>query len=302
MMNISHVILLAAALAPDVVAAASGITSGGYQQVCGSTYGGCGPLGGISGDVPSWDITTPHYTYSFDYQPFPAVPAETFAADTQLIASLSPGHLHAYATSGATLTNPQTGLSPGAFVRGFSTLSVTAYDNVHFNSSTLPSGADVSFQLTGVLHSIIAADQTGNCALGAAAYAYAEMNLQAGSFQFAPGTFKHTSCGEGSDLMTATQTFHATVGGPAFGIVTAFSMAAEAELQVGFTTSLSTSVRQTVDASNTASIVINVLTPGVALQSDSGYPYTPLPVPEPGSYWLMAWGLAALAGRLRCRA
>jgi hypothetical protein len=292
-MNHGSPLLLAASfvfLAVPAVAA-SGFVSGIYQQVCSTTYDSCGPLGGVPPAQGSiWEIATPHYALTTEYAPVPGV-VETFTADTQLIASLSPGNLHAYATSGASITNPQTGFSPGAITRGYSSLSVSVFDNLHFQSAALPAGADVSFELTGILHSTITADQTGNCATGPAASA--SMVIQAGSFQFAPGTFVHTSCGQGSDLMTATQVFHATVGGPAFGIVTSFALAADAGLQVGFTSSYSQAVRQTVDASNTASIVINVLTPGVGFASDSGYLYGP--VPEPTPWRLMAGGLAALA-------
>ena len=110
------------------------------------------------------------------------------------------------------------------------------------------------------------------------------------------GAVTHSTC-EGADLMTSTQVFHSTVtapGDPGFGIQTSISIKIGASIE----TPASGTHRQTLDASETGLVVVNVLTPGVTFTSDSGYAYA-APVPEPASPWLMAGGLAALAGRRR---
>jgi hypothetical protein len=249
-------------------------------------------------------ISTPHYSYVDDIPLLPGF-VQTRAVDTQLIADLSPGNLHAYATSGATLTNPNAGIDPGGLIRGYSRLDVSSIDHLTFLSSTLPAGSDVTYELTGILHSTIAADQTGGCAAGDPA-ASAAMTVGAGfegigiSFQFAPGTFLHTSCGLGGDLMTATQVLHATIGGPRVGILTNFSIFADAGLQNLPGVPYTQTVRQTVDASNTGSIMIRVLTPGVTFASASGYGYGPLDsVPEPAGWTLMITGLGGVGASLR---
>jgi hypothetical protein len=292
-----------AILAPATATADSGIFNGIYQQGCNTIGDSCGPLGGVAGyggdpPVPSWTISTPHYSLVSDG-------LEQSAADTQLTASLSPGSLHAYATSGVTLTNPQTGLTPGAIVNSGSSLAVSSLDELRFFSSTLPAGTDVSFELTGILHSTIAADQAGDLDPSSLPRAFAAMRITAylpggHEVQSPPGAFYHSSNGDGSDLMTVTQVVHTTLGGPDIGLVTDFQISAYAELDVLPGIPYTQTVRQTVDASDTGLIVIKVLTPGVSFASDSGYNYAPpAPVPEPASWTLFVAGLGVVGASLR---
>jgi hypothetical protein len=285
----------------SATAAVFGIFNGVAQQVCAAEDAGCGlPTGYFSGPpgsyVPSWSISTPVYSITNG-------PA---SADTQLIANLAPGQMHAFASSGASITTP---LVNGRNTRGYSALSVSSLDQLNFFSSTLPPGSTVDFTITGVLHSTLAFNQTGACGAGQVPAALASMGISGGlqgigaAPLFAPGTFTHSSCGQGNNLMTATQLVHAPLGGAPYGIVTDFVVVADA----GFVDSpflpAGYSARQTVDASNTANLVINVLTPGVTFVSNSGYAYQPLSngVPEPATWILMISGFGALGIALRRR-
>jgi hypothetical protein len=168
-------------------------------------------------------------------------------------------------------------------------------------------GTVVSFQLTANLHSILTATSAGNCSPGQpqpADLASIQMlynnGNNYGARMFDP--LVHSTCGTGvgSDQMSFTGTFQATIGADSvadFAEQTIFTLQSDAGLPL-FQTATSENI---ADASNTASISVQVLTPGVTFSSGSGALYLPTSVPEPPTFFLFGSGLMGLGILKRLR-
>lgn len=182
-------------------------------------------------------------------------------------------------------------------------LGISTIDTIWFGSSTLPTGTPVSFLLTATLHSTLSAAGNLYCgAPGPNAYAGLEMTYwngnQYGADMFAP--LVHTSCGKGGDSMTFSGIFQSVICSdtnscPGLAFKTNVAVDTYSELSL-----LRSGVADNVaDASNTAHISIQVLTPGVTFESQSGAQYSA--VPEPSSWLLLGSGVAGVLGMVRRR-
>jgi len=205
-----------------------------------------------------------------------------------LSANVSHGSFHANAATAASISNSANAAFPGTS-RGFADLRIQAFDLLQFSSDTLPAGTDITFEVTMTLHSILDASYVpGNCPSPSNA-TYAYINLD-GSFQpNGAGTLGHTSCGDGSELMTASVIRHAIVGGD-FQLVTGFGIQADSSI----TSRTDLSAHANVDASHTGSVFIKILTPGAEFKSDSGATYAQA-VPEPATLTLLVSVLGGIA-------
>jgi hypothetical protein len=253
------------------------------------TYGGVAGQNGnffpaLIPQSSSFNFESPHYHVTRNGDVF----SPSGTADSYLLANLEHGSFHASAATAASISGG------GAFPitsRGIADLKIQAFDLLHFSSEELPEGTDITFEVTMVLHSILDASWVpGDCPPSYQFATYAYINLD-GSFQpNGIGTLGHTSCGDGSEFMTASVIRHARVGGD-FQLVTGFGIQADSSL----TSRFDMSSHANLDASHTGSVYIKVLTPGAAFKSDSGAAYTPQAVPEPATFTLLIPALGAIA-------
>lgn len=275
---------------------------GGTYEIVASNNLGLGyNFAALIPNAPTVAFETEHYHHSSTR--FVGIASSgPYTADSYLSVDLSPGKYHAYADTAGSITDYDGGVDPGAFVRGYAALFITALDVFHFDSSILPAGSDVSFELTATLHSTIAFGSTaGGCS--PASPSYASMLLeQVGGGNLFPGTpLYHDSCGSGADTITATRVLHSTVGGVGFGLTTYFRINADAQLSGGGLQAAGVrtgSVHSVVDASSTGKVYVRVLTPDVTFRADSGASYR-ADVPEPGTFLLIGFVIAAAVASRR---
>ena len=273
----------------------SSINSAWYQGV--STPGGSpqvmvtsGPatvspqdLSGSGGTCPGCP-TVPGYSY-------------TGTADALLYGSATPDIIHGYVQSTDNVTDGPDAPPGGLSVSSFADFGFDISDAIHFTSGTLANGTSVSFMITETLDSAISATSAGDCQSGLSYSPNGEATLQMfesdGSFLL--GELDHDSCGAGSDAMTLSGTFTSTVGA-AFGFETAFDLYSTAGETLPGTS------QTTVDATDTGSITIQVLTPNVGFFSDSGADYSGVPEPSTGILGLGGAAFVAFAALRRARA
>lgn len=281
----NRVVMLLAAVAANAAAAS---ISGTYTLGCTAASGNAQCFPGVfatgSIDPANPTYTSPHYSVSVD----PPIYNEHYDAGAYASFDLRHDNLHAYLSSSASILNPVSGVAVDWISRGYAALDASVTDALSFSSSTLAPGSNVAFTITGVLHSVIQTNHILCNANGPNAWAAMTIN-GVGS-----GRWYHSTCGDGSDVMESTLTFHSTVGGH-FGIATTFQLVADSIIQKPAGGSYVT----TVDAQNTARLYVNVLTPGVSFTSDSGAAYSAAAVPEPSAALLVLPALGALWARRR---
>lgn len=278
----SLILVLFVAIAGN--AAASSV-SGNYRIGClaGTGAAACFPggVGIFNIDSTNRAYTSPNYSLTQD------LGGQHFAGAASMSYDLEPDNLHAYLSTSATIQNP--GSSDTLVSYGFAALDATVTDALHFSSSSLAPGTDVAFTVTGVLHSEILSDFAGCTTDGPSGYA--TMSINGVGFPFGPNTWYHSTCGDGSDFMEATGTFHSTVGGN-FGLTTHLLLKSNSSVEGPN----SGTYFITVDAEDTAALYVNVLTPGVTFNSDSGATFS---APEPATVLLILPLLGAFLARLR---
>lgn len=204
-------------------------------------------------------------------------------------------NLHAYAESSvSTVWNPE-GFTVDSLSgpRAFSHLGFTVTDAFLFTSAVLPDGSPVTFQLTAVLHSTLAATVTGVCTASGYAPAGAAGLAMTGPAQaslFTP--LSHDTCGLGADVMSLTGVFSGAIGVP-FGFRTTLAVNSSVARAWQDGPGEDYSI---VDAGATANIFVTVLTPNVNFSAESGAAYTDphSQVPEPSTV-LLLFGMFALA-------
>ena len=226
-------------------------------------------------------------------QNFAPLDGLTTTAETHLVVTANTAQVHALAETAITfLMNPPTHALGEIVTFAVAGLNLDAFDNIHFASGTLAPGTPISFQISEILDSTI----TGPCdATSDGPAGFASFGIFAGSLP----VLYHTSCGIGSDHMSASATLSSTVGGT-LGLQTNFQMTSTSGFGSNLQGLSSFNNAHTVDASNTGAVYITVLTPGVTLTSDSGASYTS--APEPGSVVLLGGGCLILAaGAVRRR-
>ena len=234
-----------------------------------------GPAASVTLDTPKFSAVADRPSYAFTN--------EHYDAAAFLSLDLHPDNLHAYASTTASILRPDNGVNIGWLSRGYVRLDVTSSDTLRFASDVLAAGSDVTFSITGILDSKIS---TTKAFCGDGPNAWAGLTISAAGSTFAPGTFYHSSCGNGSDRMAKTATFHSTVGAD-ISLAARLQLVSDSVVQKPNSGSYTT----TVDASNTALILVRVLTPGVTFSSASGATYA---APEPGMFLPLAVGLALL--------
>lgn len=267
--KLTRFVMLAIVLTAN--AAASSVT-GTYTIGCraGGPADTCGPPGNFfTGNISSAFYDSPDYSVSSDHN------GEHYSATANMTFDLNPDNLHAYLSTSGGIQKSNSADS-GFVSEGLASLHATVTDGIHFSSDILAPGSDVAFTITGVLHSQISSNNP-NCPSGNP-NGFASLTINGVGFPFGPDTWYHSTCGDGSDNMQATGTFHSTVGG-LFNIVTTFALKADA----GVVDPNTGSYYMTVDAANTANLYLTILTPGVTFVSDSGAGYN---APEPSTVLL----------------
>jgi hypothetical protein len=288
-------IACACTLLPADVAEPSTITSGWYQGV--SATGQGSPQTIVTNGPASVE---PQELSMFSmYQPFPAAPPSTLAANALLYGDATADTLHAFARSDASI------LTTGAFgnlsASGFSNFGFTVRDSWLFSSTEIAPGTPVDFELIATLHSTVAASSPGICSrpigLGYAPTGQAQLvtTFVDGGFPQLYSPLIHDTCGRGADLMTATAQFTAALGEP-LKIQTLFELFSSAGVFTNHDAGNST----TVDGRSTARLYVKVLTPGVTFSAASGASYAlPTAVPEPGTLTLAMLGVFGVASLRR---
>jgi hypothetical protein len=150
-------------------------------------------------------------------QNFAPLDGVTTTAETHLVVTANTAQVHALADTAITfLMNPPTHALDQIVTFAVAGLNLDAFDNIHFASATLAPGTSISFQISEILDSTIVGpcDATSDGPAG-----FASFGIFAGSLP----VLYHTSCGIGSDRMSASATFSSTVGGT-LGLQTNFQM------------------------------------------------------------------------------
>jgi hypothetical protein len=214
---------------------------------------------------------------------------------SQLYGNAAPDTFHGYVQSSVSVTQLAGGI-PFCNSNGpISTANLSFTENDDFLFHGTP-GTVVAFELTANLDSVLTATSAGDCSPGQpqpADLASLQM-LSFGARMFDP--LVHSTCGTGvgSEEMSFTGTFHSTIGANSiadFAVQTIFNLQSADSLP-SYQTASSENI---ADASNTASISVQVLTPGVTFSSGSGALYLPTSsVPEPPSFLLFGSGLMGL--------
>ncbi len=217
------------------------------------------------------------------------------SATSILYGDAAPDSLHAYVQSTVSnISDPDNVYGPAAAA----TLAFTVTDDFFFSSSTLPAGTPVSFEITAGLDSTLTTENLeSGCGTEYGALGPGSVTLQMyynngndyGADLFSPLTYN--TCDSGSDQMSVTGTFQSTIGGD-FGIETYLYLVST----VSLLPSQTATAEVIADASDTATITVQVLTPGVTFSSGSGALYD---APEPGTGFLASGGLLCLIAAIR---
>jgi hypothetical protein len=202
--------------------------------------------------------------------------------------------IHAYAESTDSASPVGNIGDAGQGPISYANFSFDVSDDIHFTSQTLSAGTPVSFLLTETLDSTISATTPGTCSLpiGEGYNPGVEAEMEMFNNQTLLGAVTHDSCGRGSDSMTLSSMLSSTVGGT-FEVGANLSLYTTASVLLNGT-STNTGI---LNASDTGTLTIQVLTPGVGFYSDSGATYSG--VPEPSAAVLVLFGAAVGAWRKR---
>ena len=274
------VFVLALCAAPRV--SADNHVSASYGQVC-QLYSGvsCG-FTQVSGEWP-----TLSYAHTYEGQNIdPALGTFTHALSTLTI-DAGPSAFHVTALGLFDFVDSAQWALPDDVTYANANADLIGTDRIHFHSGSLAPGTPLSFVVHSTLDSIV----SGGC-----------NNFGSANVYFALFTnhsiLKHDGCGVGSDHMSATTTFASVVDGQ-FDLESRLIVSAGSGVTgqdvLGVT---SLHVSHQADAAHTATLWIEVLTPGVTFTSDSGASYA-APVPEPAAALLLGLGVAVLLAVLR---
>lgn len=269
------VFVLALCTAPP--ASAVNQVSAAYSQVC-QVYSGVGC--GFTQVVGQWPTLS--YAHTYEGQNIdPTLGTFTHALSTLTIEA-SPSAFHVMALGLFDFEDSARWALPDDVTYANAKADLTGTDGIHFHADSLAPGTPVSF----VVHSTLDSSVSGGC------NNFGSVNVYFALFGN-HSILKHDGCGAGSDHMSAATTFVSVVDGQfdleSRLIVTAGSGVTGQEV-LGVT---SLHVSHRADAAHTASLWIEVLTPGVSFVSDSGASYA-APVPEPSTPLLLGLGGALL--------
>lgn len=201
----------------------------------------------------------------------------------------APGLLRAFTGSASTTaTNPVNPSLPNfTGTRATSEIFTSFSDRFVITSSTLPVGTDVQYQ------AIVSMDFSSSGGGGYFGFDWAVgsydlfMNLPNG-FQGLPtqfDTWRHVPL-----------TFSGKVG-DAIDVSSSMSVTTSTASGYWGNSYLGDTQRAFIDASHTARMFLDPITPGITLVADSGHDYSVSAVPEPATWGLMLGGLGLLAVR-----
>lgn len=203
----------------------------------------------------------------------------------------APGLLRAFTSSdSASATNPVNPSLPNfTGTRATSEIFTSFSDRFVITSSTLPVGTDVQYR------AVVSMDFSSSGGGGYFAFDWAVgsydlfMNLPNG-FEGLPkqfDTWRHVPL-----------TFSSKVG-DAIDVSSSMSVTTSARSGYWGNSYLGGSQSAFIDASHTARMFLDPITPGITLVADSGHDYSVSAVPEPATWSLLLGGLGLLAARRR---
>lgn len=227
--------------------------------------------------------------------PWDSGPLETaYFTDTQyraagVRASITPdGTIHGFATTALDI-GPFSDAA-GSYVNVGAVLDIEFIDAITFTSDILPIGTPVEATFTATLHDGISmASSAGTPSLGA----HAQLNLSGNLCCTTIIDDGGAPLPANDPARTVTQVIHSRVGDPFSVFVELYAWAG---VDAGYVSTAPVHGIAEVNASNSAALSLTIQTPGVSFRSDSGFTYVPAtpPIPEPGTWAMMAVGVLAL--------